>query len=373
MAIEPSKLNYWFHESVSCLHDCMAMILQSRGQEPIAVLGAHWCFFHDPAHVSAEEFYYPTRSGELGRDLAPYHQLGARWRLAPDSDALLSDIRASLDEGRPAMLVEDNFFMPNRPAFQDVHAAHLVLVTAYDRAADSLQIMEPTPPLYHGPIAWAQLEQAVGSDNQARAQSRDFFFAGSSIGLRWIEVDAFAPLPAMDGDGLRAILERNLDELGATGMSGQLVGIDGLETYLRDLVASARRSSAVLRAVIVHGVKMPVDRGAGKQPVQPFELAHQAVLAQRIVIRGGQQALDLLPHGKDDGHADRPVDRQHLLARLRQDADQLPDRRRLQPRIVDPGRLAAGPHRLGGLQDDVLEWLVPQIGMDNLAFGRSKH
>ena len=181
MAIETGGLTYWFHESVSCLHDCMAMILQWRGQEPIAVLGAHWCFFHDPANVSTEEFYYPSRTGDLGRDLAPYHELGARWRLAPDSDALLGDICASLDDGRPALLVEDNFFMPNRPAFQDVHAAHLVLVTGYDSAAETLQIMEPTPPLYHGPISRAQLAQAVGSDNQARAQSRDFFFAGSKI------------------------------------------------------------------------------------------------------------------------------------------------------------------------------------------------
>tara|TARA_R110002124_G_scaffold27594_6_gene98338 strand:+ start:359 stop:1453 length:1095 start_codon:yes stop_codon:yes gene_type:complete len=250
MAIETGGLTYWFHESVSCLHDCMAMILQWRGQEPIAVLGAHWCFFHDPANVSTEEFYYPSRTGDLGRDLAPYHELGARWRLAPDSDALLGDICASLDDGRPALLVEDNFFMPNRPAFQDVHAAHLVLVTGYDSVAETLQIMEPTPPLYHGPISRAQLAQAVGSDNQARAQSRDFFFAGSKIAFRWIEVDAFVPVPAMDGDGLRAILERNLDELGATGMSGQLVGIAGLETYLRDLVAGARRSAAVAPSLL---------------------------------------------------------------------------------------------------------------------------
>ncbi|MEF2074667.1 BtrH N-terminal domain-containing protein [Consotaella aegiceratis] len=243
MTVELSGMKYWFHESVSCLHDCIAMVLLHCGQEPIAVLGARWCFFHDRQKVSSEEFYYPSRNTEqLGQALAPFHALRARWRLAASSDELLEGVCHSLDDGRPALVVEDNFFMPNRPAFRDVHAAHLVLVTGYDRDNNTFRIMEPTPPLYHGAISREQLRAAVGSDNEVRPGLRDFFFAGSRIEFRWIDVEKFRAVPAIDTERLISILQRNLADLSTVSTTGQLIGISGLEAYLRDLVSNPGES-----------------------------------------------------------------------------------------------------------------------------------
>lgn len=250
MVVELPNMSYWFHESVSCLHDCMAMVLMYYGQDPIEVLGAHWCFFHDQTQVSSEEFYYPSRWNDLGRDLAPYHNIGARWRQAPNSDELLEGICASLDEGRPALVVEDNFFMPNRPAFHDVHAAHLVVVTGYDRNRAIFRIMESTPPLYHGQISRNQLVMAAGSNNDSRLGSRDFFFAGATIDFRWIDVDKFTTVPAMDVDRMRSVLEQNLSDLTSIGKGDHLLGITGLETYLRDLVSNARSSEQRARQLL---------------------------------------------------------------------------------------------------------------------------
>jgi len=88
MNVKADPLDFWFHESVSCLHDCMAMILRSYAKDPIELLGARWSFHHNPTEVSQEEFYYPSPTGYLGSDLAPYHDLKAQWKLCIEDQYL---------------------------------------------------------------------------------------------------------------------------------------------------------------------------------------------------------------------------------------------------------------------------------------------
>ncbi|WP_170565813.1 BtrH N-terminal domain-containing protein [Ruegeria atlantica] len=243
MSIATDRLDFWFHESVSCLQDCMAMALKYYGEDPITILGARWSFFHDPAQVSQQEFYYPSPYGDLGRDLAPFHNLSARWHSAPDANAMLVDVEKALLDGRPVMLVEDNYFMPNRPAWHDVHAAHLVLVTGYDMLNETYRIMEPTPPLYHGSISREQLLKAIGSENEIREEWRDYFFAGAELSFQWIDIHPPSSPPPLDIAFVKDVLVQNLRDFRDPDLSdATLKGLTGLRQYLEDVVLQARQS-----------------------------------------------------------------------------------------------------------------------------------
>lgn len=248
MMLPSQNLKHWFHESVSCLHDGMAVVLLYYGYDPIDTLGARWSFFHDSAAVTQEEFYYPSPTGHLGLDLAPFHGLKADWRCAPDGKRLLADVVSAVREGRPVLVVEDNFHMPNRPAYQDVHAAHLVLVTGYEDETRTFRVLECTPPLYHGPISYEQFYKAVGSDNEAREASRDYFFAGRELAFRWIDIQN-PPLPSLEpAASVETIIRQNVTDLRAPASHvTPLKGLIGLNKYLTTIVETAATDERIAR------------------------------------------------------------------------------------------------------------------------------
>lgn len=236
MRVKIEPLQFWFHDLCSCLQDCFAILLIHKGHDPIVTMGASWEFFHSDKYVRNEEFYYPSPRGSLDKDLFPFHPVQATWRSSDDAYAAWEQIRSVLIEGRPVIAVEDNFYMPNRPAFGDVHAAHLVVVTGFDDEAEEVFILEPTPPLYDAAIPLRDFIRARQSVNEMRPNTRDFFFAGVGIDNRWIDVTIDPVFPEPDCDWVRKVLSANLERFhsGSRGSQAQ-VGIDGLAAYLDDI------------------------------------------------------------------------------------------------------------------------------------------
>jgi hypothetical protein len=226
-------LSYWFHDLCSCLQDCFGTLLLHRGLDPVTVLGAGWSFFHAADQVRDEEYYYPAARDTLGADLAPFHPVRAVWRQPADEESGWADVRAAILDNRPAIVATDNFYMPNRPAFGDVHAAHLVVVWGFDDEAGEVYILESTPPAYTGPVPLADFLDARGSANRSRPGTRDYFFSGLRIDHRWIDVHLDGQGPEPTVEWLAHVLSTNVAEfLEPAGRAAG--GLAGLTRWLDD-------------------------------------------------------------------------------------------------------------------------------------------
>lgn len=224
-------MEFWFHELCSCLQDCFGTLLRHQGQNPMNALGASWWFYHDMEPVRGEEFYYPAPRPSLGENLMPFHQVRAEWREPADVESGWQDIRASILDGRPAIVAVDNFHMPIRPAFGDVHAAHLMVVWGFDDEAREVYLLESTPPQYTGPVGLEDFMRARASVNESRPHTRDYFFADSSIRGRWIDV-TMGEFPVVDREWVAQVVTANTRGFTAPGTGPGWAGLTGLESWL---------------------------------------------------------------------------------------------------------------------------------------------
>jgi hypothetical protein len=224
----------WYRDPISCLQSTLATVLLAAGAEPLPVLGLAWEFLFVPGDVRPEEFYYPCRyEGDVARSLAPYHPLRSSWwSPAPEEDPL-PELARRVECGELPIAAVDNYHLPFRPAFRDVHAAHLVVVYAIDRERDEVSVSDAQPPAFRGSIPAEDFLAAWGSPN--RADAEDAFFSDSEIGRRCLSVEIEGPIPPLDPERLQAALAENLARFAAGGWSG----LAGLRRYLDDLSARA--------------------------------------------------------------------------------------------------------------------------------------
>ena len=282
MRVLLDDMDFWFHELCSCLQDCFGTLLQRRTADQVATMGAAWWFYHDAAQVRTEEFYYPARRPTLGENLLPFHQVHAQWRTPADVESGWQDIRASIIDGRPAIVAVDNFHMPIRPAFGDVHSAHLMVVWGFDDEAKEVYLLESTPPQYAGPVPLEDFTRARSSGNESRPDTRDYFFTDSSIRGRWIDVTV-GDFPAIDREwvaevvttNVRGFTEPGADRAGLTGLERWLTGVceraaggDGAALSELYTVGWAAQSTAALHADFLRemGIRFDCDplRYAGR-------------------------------------------------------------------------------------------------------------
>ncbi|MEV0681656.1 BtrH N-terminal domain-containing protein [Actinosynnema sp. NPDC050436] len=235
MRVLLDDVRFWFHDLCSCLQDCFGTLLLRQGRDPVEVLGAAWEFHHAPGPVAAEEFYYPAPRPTLGENLLPHHPVRAVWHEPQDVESSWQDIRASIIDGRPAIVAVDNFHMPIRPAYGDVHAAHLMVVWGFDDEADEVYLLESTPPQYSGPVALADFRRARSSANDSRPDTRDYFFAGSGIRGRWIEVTVTGPFPELDRERAAEIVTANARGFTDPDPDAGWSGLAGLTSWLADV------------------------------------------------------------------------------------------------------------------------------------------
>ncbi len=240
------SVSQWYRDPVSCLHSTLATLLLHRGEDPLSALGLGWEFRYLPGDVRSEEYYWPCRFlDDLARSVLPHHDVWSRWRLAPAADPL-ADLVESLAAGRLPILAVDNYHLPFRPAYHDVHAAHLLVVYAVDRARGTVSVADAMPPAYCGEIALDALMASWWSANPPDEQ--DAFFTGAATPARWLDVRVGTPFPELDAQRLLAALRANLagfhDGTGSTGEADAATGLAGLRHYLALVARQAEHSVA---------------------------------------------------------------------------------------------------------------------------------
>lgn len=230
----------WCRDLVSCLQSTFATVLSHAGHDPLEVLAAHWEFRFRPGDVRHEEFYYPCAvPGDLAASLAPHHPVSSTW-LRPtasgandDPATSLADMIDALAEGQLVIAAVDNFFLPFRPAFGDVHAAHLLVVYGVDLAAGQVHVSDAMPPAFQGPIDVADFTRAWSSANPADVQ--DVFFSDARIDRRFMTLATGEPFPKLDRPMLKSVLTANLAGYRADE-DRDWVGLAGLDRFLAALL-----------------------------------------------------------------------------------------------------------------------------------------
>jgi hypothetical protein len=236
----------WYDDLCSCLQVDIGCVLQRHGWEPVRALGAGWRFVAAKNPVEPVEFYHPA--GEMLADhLCLHHPVLLRWHQPANATEAHRDIVESLAHGTAPIVAVNNFHLPFRPAYHDVHAAHLVVVTGYDEHHDSYQILDLMPPAFAGPLPRQVLE--VARDRIAVDDDSDPFFAGARPSWRWLEVRPTGPAPMLDWPWLRAVIRDNAAELRVAGQ-----GLAALADLLADLASRLEREGPrPLRDIYVLG------------------------------------------------------------------------------------------------------------------------
>ncbi|MDN3259804.1 BtrH N-terminal domain-containing protein [Streptomyces sp. CSDS2] len=233
-ALVPDALG-WRHDLAGCLHGCMATLLHHRGVAPLETLGAAWGFWHLPGDIRREEYYYPCDSGvSLLGALAPYHPVRSTWHHPADAAEGWAQVRAEVAAGHLVAVAVDNFELPFRPAYQDVHSNHMVIVQGFDEERGTVRVLDAVPPHFHGDITLEQLTAARDSGNPA-VHDRDMFFTDVRIGNRWLSVELDAApedFPAFDRAHIRSVIERNVEGFRKSAPGPRLTGAEGLSAFL---------------------------------------------------------------------------------------------------------------------------------------------
>jgi hypothetical protein len=234
-------VEFWCRDLISCLQATFATVLRHAGHEPLDVLGAHWEFRHRPGDVRSEEFYYPCRvPGDLAASLAPHHPVSSAWAEPPPDGDPLDCLAGIVADGQLGVAAVDNFYLPFRPAFGDVHAAHLVVVYGVDQDRGQVLVSDAMPPAFRGPVGTADFLRAWSSVNPTDIQ--DVFFSNTRIGRRFMTLTVGDPFPQLDRALLRRVLAANLAGFcSGAGAGGDWVGLAGLERFTASLAEACRR------------------------------------------------------------------------------------------------------------------------------------
>jgi hypothetical protein len=244
----------WYRDPISCLQATFGTVVIRAGADPLAVLGAGWRFLHLPGDVRSEEFYYPCLPGESGVDLgaalAPHHELHARWWQPADPDDVWGEVRATLAEDRLVVAAVDNFHLPFRPAYGDVHAAHLVVVYGLDEVRGLVYVSDAMPPAFRGAVPIEAFLRSWGSANPTDVQ--DAFFSDSRIDRRCLDVRLDAPPAPLTPELLGTFLRADVD--GFTATSDVRTGLAGFDEFAAELVGRCRAGDAnALRELYAFG------------------------------------------------------------------------------------------------------------------------
>lgn len=234
----------WYRDPISCLHATFGTVLIRAGADPLAVLGAGWRFLHLPGDVRSEEFYYPcppTESGaDLGAALAPHHDLHSHWWRPVDSDDVWREVRAILAEDRLVIAAVDNFHLPFRPAYGDVHAAHLVIVYGLDEVRGLVYVSDAMPPAFRGAVPIEEFLRSWGSANPVDVQ--DAFFSDCPIDRRCLDVRLDSQPAPLTPELLRGVLHANVD--GFTTKTSARTGLAGFDEFAAELIERCHAGDA---------------------------------------------------------------------------------------------------------------------------------
>ncbi|WP_017603273.1 BtrH N-terminal domain-containing protein [Nocardiopsis alkaliphila] len=236
----------WYDDLASCLQIDIGHVLELQGWDPVQVLGAGWRFRTPQGPVEPVEYFHPA--GErLQEEFCLYHPVRLTWHEPRDPRTAHDDVIDALTRVRGVIVAVNNFHLPFRPAYHDVHAAHLIIVTGWDERRELYRVIDPMPPAYSGTLPRSVLEKArrdISVDHKS-----DPFFAGSRPAWRWLEVVATGPQPRADMAWVDKVMSTNIAALNRPDQ-----GPHALATYLFELPRRIERhGSRALREIYVLG------------------------------------------------------------------------------------------------------------------------
>lgn len=252
MRVDPGAVPFWRHDLTHCLHTTAGALLAARGLDPLEVLGAGWGFRFEPGEVRREEYYFPGHAGDLFAGLAPHHTVSSRWHRPADAEQGWRDVRAALLRGASVAVAADNFHLPFRPAYRDVHTNHLMALEGFDDETGEVFVNDPVPPSFRGPIPLAALTAARDSGNPI-AHDRDLFFTANPIGNRWLEVTIGADQPVCDEAFVARVMAANVAGWLEGSAGPVLTGLAGLRTFLTAAVDGFAADPGAVDEVFVVG------------------------------------------------------------------------------------------------------------------------
>jgi hypothetical protein len=228
----------WRHDLVGCLWTSAATILAFNGAPVLGTLGAAWGFRHLPDDLRREEYYYPCPpSVSLYQAIAPYHPVRSSWHEPEDAAQGWTQARDMVASGQPVVVAADNFYLPFRPAYQDVHTNHMVVFYGFDEARGTARVLDAVPPKFNGEITIAEFTAARDSGNP-QLHDRDMFFTDNPLANRWLEIEVDTPaFPPYDLDTITGTIRKNLDGFSARGNGHGYAGIAGQAACLDDLAS----------------------------------------------------------------------------------------------------------------------------------------
>ncbi|WP_327674371.1 BtrH N-terminal domain-containing protein [Kitasatospora sp. NBC_00458] len=286
----PGTYPQWYEDPLSCLQTTLGSILMEHGLRPVEVLGLACEFAFAPDDVMAEEFYRPAQSGlGVAADLCPYHDVESAWTTGADADDLIGLIETHAG----VIVAVDNYHLPFRPAFHDVHAAHLVVVPAWRRTADGaveFYVSDAQPPAFQGWLAAEHLVAAWTSGNPSDTQ--DVFFSSREIGGRVLTTKVGSRPGGLTADLVARALRGNLDRWtdGTAEASDRVwTGRSGLRRFVERLQEGGG-DPADLRSAYTFGWAMQAQAFLHGRLVQEFahrsgqdHLPEVAASADRVV------------------------------------------------------------------------------------------
>jgi hypothetical protein len=232
----------WYRPAINCLAASVGTVLATASHDPLDVLGSGWDFTHVPGQEPFEEFYWPVpEHGDLGSRLAPHRPVTIEW--SQDAAGDLSGLITELEQDRIPVAAVDKYFLPFRPAYHDIHAAHIILVYGVDQYRELVWLCDPTPPGFNGPLPIADFQQARNSSNPADVQ--DAFFSASEIRGRYLRIVADPGLTTLSPPELGVALKSNLAAFSADSPAdGPWTGNIGLRRYLDHVISHAEAGHA---------------------------------------------------------------------------------------------------------------------------------
>ena len=215
---------------------------------PLDALGSAWGFYYPPDDYRQEEYYFPCPPGRsLLKTLAPHYPVRSQWYQPADAAEGWEQVRARIAAGQPAAVAVDNFHLPFRPAYHDVHSNHLVVVYGFDDEAGTVRVLDSVPPRFDGDIAFADLTAARDSSNPVEGD-RDMFFADQRIGNRWLAADA-DPAEPPGRDRVCDHLRRNVSGFAAAAPHQGMAALRGFLSGMEERLAAGEQVSDELFVV----------------------------------------------------------------------------------------------------------------------------
>ena len=282
MRVELDGVRPWRHDLAGCLHACLGTLVDHAGFAPLEVLGSHWGFYYSSGDIRSEEYYFPCPDGRsLLASLAPRHPIDSRWQWPADAEQGWQQVRAQVAAGVPVAVAVDNFELPFRPAYSDVHSNHLVVVRGFDDERQTVSVLDAIPPFFAGELPLAVLTAARNSANRS-AHERDMFFADDPIGNRWLQL-LITDQPG--GTDPASYLAGNLREFQADSEPDCYRGRDGIARFLADMCDRLAAGDSIADELfVVAGVALATtavhadwvaDTGRARQLAGWPELARQ--------------------------------------------------------------------------------------------------